>query len=350
MQERPFDEISGRLSDDTAPLTVVVSRGDLIESRHLVDAVITDSSGKFLAHWGDVQGLIYPRSTLKPIQALPLVLSGAADNFGLDEKHLSIACGSHNAEPAHIEVVMGWLEKLKLPVSVLECGGHPPIDEASQRRLILEHKKPGPEYNNCSGKHCGFVTLAQHRNVDVGHYIGHDHPVQQEVREMLKALSGVSFEHTPWGIDGCGIPTYAMPLSRLAQLYAKMVCRDGLPEDIVKACSAVLSAVTQQPFMIAGNDRFDTRLVVDRPGAIIAKVGAEGVFAAGLVGQGLGIALKVRDGGRRASDVALAALLRHLDFLSDDDWFDLNPYSWSRVRNVRGKPVGLIYPLFGKTT
>lgn len=325
---------------------VEVTRGALVESRHLVAAAIVRADGTRLASWGDVDAPVYPRSALKPLQALPLLASGAADAFGLEPKHLALACASHNGEAVHVAIVRGWLDRLGLAGTALECGTHPPIDAEAVRALA--GAAPGPEHNNCSGKHCGLLSLALHHGAPTQGYIGYDHPVQRELRAILSPVLDVALDAAPWGVDGCGIPNYGIPLAQLALGFARLSEPSSLPPSLQRPAQRVTAAMLAEPYLVAGRGRFDTAVMEHRPGALIVKGGAEGVCAAGVLPDGLGIALKVADGARRAVDVAMAALLRLAGVFDAANLEALARYAAPPIHNVSGLAVGALRAAFGK--
>ena len=191
------------------PLTVEVTRGETTESTHRIDAVVIDAAGRQIAAFGDTQRLVFPRSAIKALQALPLVESGAADAFSLDGARLALACSSHDHEPRHVDTVRAWLADIGCSVEDLGCGVQPPDDEATIAALALEHRRADAVFNNCSGKHTGFLTVARHLGESTTGYTEHDHPVQARIRGVLGAMTGVDAEHAPWARDGCSIPTLA---------------------------------------------------------------------------------------------------------------------------------------------
>lgn len=326
-------------SPNDDPFTIAVTRGDLAESRHHVIAAVVDAKGGIVHRWGDIDRLIYPRSAVKPLQAVPLVLH----NVDLDDRHLALAAASHNGEPMHVDLVLSWLAALGHGAAQLECGAHEPIDGDSARALIETRRQPGPEHNNCSGKHCGFLALARKLAVLPAGYINHDHPVQTEVRRTLAQLTGLPLERAIWGVDGCGIPTYAMPLAALARAFACFAAPGALADDMAAATTVIFNAVSRHPYLVGGRNRFDTAVMSRYPAALMVKSGAEGVCAASIPNRGLGIVTKVVDGARRASDVAMAAVLRHVGVIDDAGWEALQVYASPVVRNVAGRPVGAIH-------
>lgn len=309
------------------PLVVEATRGPLVESRHLVDAAVVDAAGAVVAAHGAVDAPVYPRSACKPLQALPLVESGAADAFGLSQKEVALACASHNGEPVHVEAVLAWLDRLGLSDDDLECGAHLPRQEPVLAEFVRSGATLRQAHNNCSGKHAGMLATAVHLGEPTRGYVGREHPVQRRVAAAMGELCGLRLE--TFGIDGCGIPTFALPLGALAFGMARL---PGRP-----AGRRIVEAMIAEPYMVAGRGRACTELMQAAGGAVALKTGAEGVYMAALPARGLGLALKARDGAGRAAEIAVAQLLARLGALPED--FARRP-----LHNVRGLAIGELRP------
>ncbi|MBD8685667.1 MULTISPECIES: asparaginase [unclassified Rhizobium] len=296
------------------PVTVEVTRGNLIESRHRGMAVVVDGDGAIVFSAGDIEGGVFPRSACKAMQALPLMESGAADAFGFGDKELALACSSHSGEDAHAELAASMLARAGRDESALECGAHWSSDQKTIIHQARTLEKPSALHNNCSGKHSGFICACCHTGTDVEGYVGYDHPLQQEIRGTMESLTGVALGQDNCGVDGCSIPTYAIPLKSLAHGFAKMATGQGLESIRAKASRRLMDACMAQPFYVAGTGRACTRLMEIAPGQIFAKTGAEGVFVAALPQQGIAMAVKCEDGATRAAEAMIAALLaRYFD-------------------------------------
>ena len=324
------------------PIAVEVTRGDTVESRHRACAVVPDASGTIVARWGDVEAPVFPRSAIKPIQALPLVETGAAERFGLSDAELALACASHAAEPMHIAVVGPWLARIGLGEADLECGVHLPSSEAAAIALLQGGGAQSQLHNNCSGKHTGFLTTAVHKGERPVGYIHLDHPVQQRVTRAIGEMAGVDMARAPVGIDGCSIPTLAIPLAALATAFARFADPSGLAPERAAAIQRIRAAMVARPEMISGTGRLCTRLVAASGGRIIAKTGAEGVYAAALPEAGLGVAVKADDGAHRAAEVTLIAVLRHLGALDDDLAAELAGFAEAPLVNRAGRHIGVV--------
>ena len=311
------------------PIEVKVTRGDYIESRHQVVAVVTDSHGKRVQQWGDVDQLVFPRSTAKPLQAMPLVLSGAAEQLQLNQKQLAMACSSHNGEAAHTQVVTDWLQQIGMAESDLECGSHWPELPATIK-LARQGGEACQIHNNCSGKHCGFLSLAYQRGFDPKGYIKFDHAVQQEVNTTMSRIMDVNVFDHPMGIDGCSIPTYALPLPNLAMGFARFGSGEQLPEGWAAAARILFNAMVAEPFYVAGTDRHCTRVMQAYGNQVACKTGAEGVFGAAIPSLGYGVAIKALDGNARAAEIALNYVLDSLAIKPVDSSFTIQRDLYNR--------------------
>ena len=276
-------------------------RGDRLESRHLGHAVVWGPGGMEAA-WGNPGAVIYPRSSCKMIQALPLMESGAG--AGLPPRRLALACASHQGAGVHVAEVRSWLADLGLAESHLRCGCHEPGDRDERDRLIRTGEAPGQVHNNCSGKHAGFLMMNRHLRGDP-EYVDPDHPLQRAIRQTTDEVTG---ETSPgYGIDGCSAPNFATTLAGLARAMAAFA---GARETDARgrAMVALRQAMAAHPDMVAGEGRACTELMRAMDGVAI-KTGAEAVFVAILPRTRQGIALKIADGATRAAEAAIVALL-----------------------------------------
>lgn len=324
---------------------VLVYRGEVVESRHRVGFAVADAAGEIVHARGKIERVVFPRSAIKMLQAIPLVESEAADFFGLTPAELALASASHGGEPRHAEAVSAWLSRLGFSPDDLECGAHAPSHAPSAERLARGGSPPAPLHNNCSGKHAGMLTLAKHLGVDPKGYIRPDHPVQRMIGETLSAMTQVTPLPAP-AVDGCGIPTFALPLKNLAQAMARFANPAGLGSTRAAACQRLAAAMKKNPEMVAGEGRACTAIMQAIP-AVVVKTGAEGVYVAALPERSLGIALKVEDGATRASSVALMALLEGLGAVDAAARARLQEVARPTLRNHAGRVVGRIEPQAG---
>jgi L-asparaginase II len=324
------------------PVLVEVLRGGLVESRHRGAAAVSDPDGRLVLALGDVAAPVFPRSAVKAIQALPLVESGIADGLGLSDAELALACASHSGEPVHVATALSMLGKAGVSESCLECGIHWPLSDSASRALSAKGNKPSALHNNCSGKHAGFICLACGAGHDPRHYVRADHVVQRRVRAALEDLTGTVLGPQVTAIDGCSIPTYAVPLSALAWGFAKLATGRGLAPERAQAARRLRAAVAANPYLVAGTGRFDT-VVMDVLGTrAFTKTGAEGVFCAALPEAGLGVAIKCVDGAGRAAEAAMGAVLCRFVPMSQAERHLLAPRFSPTLVNWNGIAVGRI--------
>jgi L-asparaginase II len=332
------------------PVLVEVLRGSAVESTHAGALAVVDASGAVHTALGDIDRPVFPRSAVKLLQALPLVASGAAEAFKLTDEELSLACASHSGEPAHVATAAGVLLKLGLDEAALECGTQWPSREPVLRGMVTRGEQATPLHNNCSGKHSGFVCVACLMARQAGAeaaafargYVAAEHPVMREVSAALSATTGIDVEtRAPRGIDGCSIPTFALPLRALALAFARCGSGQGLSDGHARAARRLRQAVAAAPFMVGGTDRFDTRVMQAFGERVFCKIGAEGVYCAALPELGLGVALKIDDGAARAAEAAMAAIMQGL--LQTEEQL-LRGYSHLPLRNWRGLDVGALRP------
>lgn len=323
------------------PILVEVTRGGRVESRHRGAAVVLDARGGVVLSVGDVEQAVFPRSAVKALQALPLVESGAADRLGLGPAELALACASHSGEPEHVETVLDMLRRAGREADVLECGAHWPYGEAAARALAAAGQRPSALHNNCSGKHAGFVCLACASGDDPAGYIDAEHPTMRASTAALSEMTGTPLDARNRGIDGCSIPSYAIPLRALALGFARFASGEGLHPDRAAAAERLRASVAAFPFMVGGTGRFDTNLMRALGRAVFSKTGAEGVFCVALPTLGLGLALKCDDGAGRASEAATAAILRKL---LPEHAAVLTPLAEYPLHNWNGIAVGRVRP------
>ena len=311
------------------PVLVEVRRGDCVESRHRGSVVAVDAGGQTLFSAGCASSPIYPRSALKILQAIPLVESGAAERFGLSDAEITLACASHNAEDMHTRAVLEWLHRLGLGEDDLECG------PARAYKRGGKHGDAKARVNhNCSGKHAGMMTMAMHIGAPLRGYSDYAHPCQQRWMQTLSALIGEDVFAMPWERDGCGLPALCMPLEYLARAHARIANQ-----------TKILTAIRAHPQLLAGANRCCTAVIHATAGTVIAKTGAEGVYAGAIPARKIGFALKIEDGATRAAEAALGALLKKLGALDADAEKELQPYFRPAILNSQNYKTGVIIAL-----
>jgi L-asparaginase II len=323
------------------PVLVEVLRGARVESLHRGAVAIVDADGATMHAVGDVATPVFPRSAVKALQALPLVESGAADRFGLADEELALACASHSGEEGHVAGVARMLGKAGLDASALACGAHWPINQAATFALARTGL-PSALHNNCSGKHAGFLCLACAMGVDHDGYWRPDHPVQNTVRGVLEDLTGAALGPEQRAVDGCSVPTWAIPLRALAHAFAKFGTGYGLPRARAEAAARLRAACAAKPWYVAGTGRFCTEIIKLLGKRAFVKTGAEGMFCGALPGQGLGIAIKCDDGAGRAAEAVMASIVVRFLPLDDAERAALARFMRPTLRNWNGIEVGAL--------
>ncbi len=311
-----------------------VTRGELVESIHRGRLAVCDPEGIVLEAYGDPEAYVYLRSSAKPFQALPLVLSGTADAFGLTDGELAVACASHNAEEPHLAAVRSILKKAGLDEVDLQSGAHPPMYAPAARKLARVGEEPRPIHGNCSGKHAGMLAVCAHEGYETLSYRDPGHPLQRHILELMSEVCGVQEDEVLVAGDNCGVPAFALPLRAFATGLARIATGEELSDGIADAALRIRDAMRDYPFLVAGTGRFDTE-IMERT-ALLVKGGAEAVLAVGNP-EGWGMALKISDGSQRAVRPAALAALEHMGLRVEDEY--------STVRGLHGEEVGEIGPL-----
>ena len=319
---------------------IEIWRGEMIESYHNGHAIVIDGDGNILAEWGDPKTMIYPRSSIKMAQSLPSVESGAFKTFGLGLKEIALSCASHQGSSEHTKVLFNWLRHLGLDEHSLMCGIHPPLSVSERIVLGLKGEVPSQIHNNCSGKHCGFLTLSKKLKTDP-EYINIDHPVQKAILSTIQELTEEKLEK--FGIDGCSAPNYACSLKGLSLAMSKFAKPKKNGRIRNESMLQILEAMMKFPYLVAGKGRACSELIAELNEAAVVKTGAEGVYTAIVPKLGVGIALKICDGSSRASEAAITTLLIRLGLLEKN-----SPAAkkrvFSSIENWRGIKTGFIQP------
>src|SRR5262247_3253198 len=328
----------------TDPVLVEVMRGAVVESRHSGAVAVVDADGGIVLTLGDVDRPVFPRSAVKALQALRMIETGAADRYDFTDQELALACASHSGESGHVAAAQSMLTRIGLDASALRCGAHPPMHGPSVSALYRAGEEPSALHNNCSGKHSGFLCLACMLGADPRGYINPDHPVQREVKATIESVTGTSIPDGRRAIDGCSVPTWAVPLKHLALGFARFGTGNSLAPERAKAAARLRAACAAHSWYVAGSGRFCTE-VMQRLGArAFVKVGAEGVYLGTLPERGLGLAVKCDDGGARAAEVVMAALILRFAALSKDEQAALGHLVRPTLRNWNGIAIGKLRP------
>lgn len=333
-------------------IVLEVIRGEVVESVHHGAVAVSDSTGALMAWYGDPGSVTFMRSSAKPLQALLLIESGAANHFNLSSKHIAIVCASHTGTDIHVELVESLLERIGLHENDLHCGVHSPFDRDTARRLRYEGLKLSPLHNNCSGKHAGMLAAALILEESKRDYERSGHAVQKRILNIIAEMCGLEAKEIQLGIDGCTVPTFAVPLCTVSTAFARLVDPRGMSAARTQACDSVVSAMTMHPDLVAGSNQFDTRLMQATDGRIVSKAGAEGFQALGIRpgslshdSPGLGVAIKIADGddARRARSLVSLEVLRMLNVLTPEVYVEL-VQDTAMIRNNRDQVVGKLRP------
>lgn len=317
----------------------------MVESFHRGAAAVADAQGNLVASFGDVNRPVYPRSAIKPLQAIVLAESGAADHYKLGGEEIALACASHSGESCHTEGVRSWLEKLGLDESALECGAHYPAHRDTRIRMTREGVRATAIHNNCSGKHAGFISAACFSREPVAGYTQREHPVQQRVLGTLEEVTEESVSESPAGLDGCGIPVVGMSLHGVARGFSSLAAGRFASTRRRDAVRLICDSMAKYPHLVGGTDRFCTFVPTVTNGQVLIKVGAEGVYAGLALGEyPRGFALKIDDGSRRAAEVAMGWLVTTFCSLEASRISQFQSWIQPQVTTVAKRPAGIVRP------
>ncbi|MCC2954409.1 asparaginase [Massilia sp. IC2-477] len=319
--------------------------GKVIENVHAGSIAVVDVRGRLLYAGGDPHYPTFTRSALKPFQALPFILSDGPARFGLSRDELALLCASYSGEDKHLEGVQSILNKIGLDPGHLECGCATPLFYEFTGEKPPQDRSWTPLHHNCSGKHSGFLAWCRLHGAPTRGYVEPSHPLQGAIRSTLAEAVGMPAEHMPTGIDGCSAPNYAMPLSKLAHLYARLAQGARDPQ-LGGAMGQLCDAMTARPDLVSGTARTDLAWMTAGGGDWVAKIGADAVQAIGIRSAGLGIAIKIADGNPRALHPAVYGVLEQLGLLNEERRALLEPYRQPPIRNARGTVAGDIRTLF----
>ena len=339
----------------SAEQLVEVRRGSITESWHRGHVLAIEPDGNVVAYLGAPQTTVtFLRSSAKPFQAMPLLVSGAAERFRFTDREVALACASHNGEPIHTELAASMLEKIGLGPEALKCGVHEPYGVEAARELRERGEAPNVLHNNCSGKHAGMLAAALQLGAPIETYNRPEHPVQLAIGKTIAQFADVPVEDLAVAVDGCAVPVFGLTVKAMAFAFARLVAPPlSFDEATRKACERIVHVMSTYPELIGGtSDRLDTEIMRAAPGRLISKVGAEGVYTAGIKPceewpRGLGVALKIEDGDdRRARPTVVIETLRQLGILKDESLEAMAKYAYFPVRNRPGALVGEIRAKF----
>jgi L-asparaginase II len=314
-----------------------VWRGGRLECVHFGHIAVCDAAGQVVFSRGDPLQPTYLRSSAKPFQAVTALRLGTAERWGLTEEEIALMCASHGAQPVHLQTAESILRKCGLTADDLQCGPHAPTHDPSAEALFRAGGTPGRIHNNCSGKHAGMLATCRTNGWPVETYHRPEHPLQIENNQTMAAFAGHPGE-IPTGVDGCGVPSFYLPLSECATAFARLATPGARPAGMEEPSDRVVRAMCRHPILVAQEGQFGAVLIEHLGRYLVAKGGAEGVFCAGLLGRGLGFAIKISDGASRPIAALTIRLLERL--LPDVDLAPLRDAALKPVRNTRGEAVG----------
>ncbi|XMB85203.1 asparaginase [Mycoplasmatota bacterium WC44] len=319
---------------------VEVYRGSTVESIHSGDLVVVNSKGDILYQLGDPYKFTFWRSSAKPFQVLNLLEMGGTEAFNICGDELALMCSSHGGEESHVDLVLKVLEKIGFRVNDLDCGISRPISEEAYIKLLKESKALSVLNNACSGKHSGMLALCNLLDVDIKNYIDENHVVQQIMKEIIADVADYKASDIAIAIDGCGVPVFGLPIYNMALGYSRLTGGYNKSELRKKALKQVQDAMVQHPFYVGGTNRLDTILMEETNGKVVAKFGAESVYCVGIVDKEIGFAMKTKDGSYRALKVIIPEVLRHLDYITEEEFIAINSRLDLDVKNNRNEIIG----------
>jgi L-asparaginase II len=325
----------------TAPVLIEVTRSPRVESCHRGQIAVMDAAGHLRHHLGDPEVLVCMRSLAKPFQALAVITTGAAQAFGFGAEELALFSGSLSGQDFQVDLVTRVLARLGLTPEALQCGAHPPLHRPTAKALVKAGLKPTPLHNTCAGKHAAMLALCVHHGWPLTNYLDPAHPVQELILGTVARMVGFPKAQIQVAVDGCGAPVFYVPLKNIALGYARLA--GAQPES---AAGILQAAILGHPKHIAGDGRLETVVMEALPGRLFAKSGAEGGFALSLAAEGLGVAFKIEDGGQRALNPTVVAILEQLEVLTPPASEALAAFRQPPILNHRQEEVGRIRPAF----
>jgi L-asparaginase II len=299
-----------------------------------------------MASFGDPETPVYWRSAAKPFQAMPFLAAGGEAAFALTQDEVALACASHAGEPAHVACAQSMLDKGGFSSADLRCGTQSPHDDGSAAALVRAGQPFTTLHNNCSGKHAAMLLACRLFGFEPRRYEEPDHPLQRMILDTIAFYALFPRDRIEIGIDGCSLPVFRLPISRLATAYARLLAPERLDGEDAPATTArrrVVGAMTGSPFFVSGTGQFTTRFLEAGAGRWIGKEGAEGVYAIGIATpDNRGIAFKIDDGGARSRNAIAMNLLGKIGEWCGTAPGSLAEYVRPRLRNARNIPIGEI--------
>jgi L-asparaginase II len=317
--------------------SVEAVRGGIVESIHSVHVAVAHADKGLIASAGNPAHLSFVRSSIKMFQVLPFVEAGGVERFQFSGEELALCTASHGGEPFHVAAARSILAKAGVTEAVLACGPHLPLHEQTATAMACANETPGRIHNNCSGKHSGMLAHCVQQQWVIDGYHRASHPMQQRVVSTLAHWMRVDAGEIEHGVDGCGLPTFVLPLDAVALGCAKFAAAVANNEP---APAKIFNAMVAHPEFVAGTDRLDSDLMRVTGTRLFAKVGAEGFYTAAIPSMRIGLALKVEDGSKRAAEPALTAVLKAINAIDAAEFDRLSKYSAPELLNTRNEVVG----------
>lgn len=323
---------------------VHVYRGEYIESIHRGDVVIVNYKGELLASYGNPNKRTFWRSAAKPFQVIPFMEAGGIDAYNITAAELALMTSSHGGEMRHVTLVKKLLKKMGKSIDDLNCGRSRPMYEGAYRQLLQENIPFSQGNNPCSGKHTGMIGYGLLEGFDLDHYIDVTHPIQQKMLKTISEMTELAEEDIDIAIDGCGVPVFGLPIYNMALSYAYLAGGD-FKHPRERTLSVIAGAMTKEPFFVAGSGRLDTIIMEETEGRLLAKLGAESVYCVSVMGQGIGLAMKIEDGAYRALDAIVPHLLKKHGYVTEDEFQRIIKRLSINIKNHRNDIVGAMKSL-----
>lgn len=324
------------------PILVEVYRGGLLESFHRGVVCVVNEQNEIIFSLGDTEQLCYPRSAMKLLQVIPLIVNGGMEKFNFTLEEIAVMCGSHNAESEHLRVVNTILQKIGLSSDHLNCGPQYPSSKKDANQLIKADIKPHHIHNNCSGKHAGMLATCILMNWPTEDYINPNHPLQKAIREICSLMYEYPEQKMITALDGCSAPIFSVPVKNQAIAYKNLVSNNHLPDVVKEACEVVVKAVSAYPFMVAGSKRYCTDMMQVTAPQIIGKTGAEGIFCMTFTEQKLGVCIKIDDGKMLPQYNVAQALINASGLFNEDELAPLQHHLQAPITNFNKLTTGEI--------
>ncbi len=325
---------------------IEITRGQIVESIFRGDVVVVNNRAETLYELGEANKITYMRSAAKPIQAMNVLISGAADRYKLSNQELAVICSSHYGEEPHRLAVNSILTKIGLNAENILGGVVPSLSYKYALAVARANIELTPLFSDCSGKHAGMLAVCQHKNYRIDNYLDIDNPCQQEILNIFSFFTEVPRQEILLGIDGCSAPVHALPLKNMALAFAKLSNPENLDAEMQKNCNRIFESMTENPFMVAGTDGFCSDLIKFSKGKLIGKIDAEGVYCIGVKNRNIGIALKIESGAMYVIPPVVIKLLKQLNVLTDKEIENLAVYDEPNNLNDIGTIVGKIKTVF----